>query len=301
MAPRVSIITIFLDEEQFLDEAIASVAAQTFDDWELLLVDDGSTDRSTTIAREAAAAAPSRIRYVQHPGGTNRGMSASRNRGIAEARGELIAFIDGDDVWLPEKLSEQVAVFDAEPEAEMVYGRTLIWHSWDPGAVQPDYFYPLGVEPNRLYRPPQLFPVLVRNRAQTPTTLNAIVRRSLVERVGGFVESFAGMFEDQVFFAKVHLAAATYVDDRTWARYRQHERSCSARSASSAPSNGMTPDLRARKTFLDWLDAYTKSQRRTGAAIRLPLLRARADYYREHVRMRARSWLGSRLGRDSHS
>ena len=295
MAPRVSIITIFLDEERFLAEAIASVKAQTFDDWELLLVDDGSTDRSKTIAREAVAAEPSRIRYLQHPGGANRGMSASRNRGVAEAKGELIAFIDGDDVWLPEKLAEQVAVLDAEPEAEMVYGRTLIWHSWDPAAVQPDYFYPLGVEPNRLYRPPQLFPVLVRNRAQTPTTLNAVVRRSLVERLGGFVESFTGMFEDQVFFAKVHLAAATYVDDRTWARYRQHERSCSARSVSAAPPNGMTADLRARKAFLDWLDAYTKSQRRTGTEIRLPLLRARADYYRDYFRILARFWLGRRL------
>ena len=300
MAPRVSIITIFLDEERFLAEAIASVEAQTFDDWELLLVDDGSTDRSATIAREAAAAAPSRIRYLQHPGGANRGMSASRNRGIAEARGELVAFIDGDDVWVPEKLAEQVAVLDAEPEAEMVYGRTLIWHSWDPATAQADHFYPLGVEPNRLYRPTQLFPVLVRNRAQTPTTLNAVVRRSLVERVGGFVESFTGMFEDQVFFAKVHLAAATYVDDRTWARYRQHERSCSARSATSVRANGMTADLRARKAFLDWLDAYTKSQRRTGAEIRLPLFRARADYYRECLRTLARSWLESRLDRGSH-
>lgn len=300
MAPRVSIITIFLDEERFLADAIASVKAQTFDDWELLLVDDGSTDRSTTIAREAAAAEPSRIRYLQHPGGVNRGMSASRNRGIAEARGELVAFIDGDDVWLPEKLSEQVAVLDAEPEAEMVYGRTLIWHSWDPAAAQADYFYPLGVEPNRLYRPPRLFPVLVRNRAQTPTTLNAVVRRSLVERVGGFVESFADMFEDQVFFAKIHLAAATYVDDRTWARYRQHERSCSARSAVAISSRGVSADLRARKAFLDWLDSYAKSQRRTGAEIRLPLLLARADYYREYFQRRTRSWLGRRLAASSH-
>ena len=75
-APRVSVITIFLDEERFLAEAIASVRAQTFGDWELLLVDDGSRDQSAAIARASVAADPKRIRYLQHPGGVNRGMSA---------------------------------------------------------------------------------------------------------------------------------------------------------------------------------------------------------------------------------
>jgi glycosyltransferase involved in cell wall biosynthesis len=286
MSPRVSVITIFLDEERFLADAIASVKAQTRDDWELVLVDDGSRDGSTAIAREAARADPARVRYLQHEGGANRGMSASRNLGIAAARGEFIAFVDGDDIWLPEKLAEQLAVLDAEREADMVYGRTLIWHSWRADDSMPDHYFPLGVEPNRLYRSPELFRLLVRNRAQTPTTLGAMFRRSLVERIGGFVESFRGMFEDQVFFAKVHLAAATYVDDRTWARYRQHERSCSARAAGSAD------ELAARKVFLDWLDAYTREQGRSEPAVRIPLLRARADYQR----MRLRSWLGRRLG-----
>jgi glycosyltransferase involved in cell wall biosynthesis len=150
MAARVSVICIFLDEEQFLAEAIASVFAQSYSDWELVLVDDGSSDRSSEIARELAEANPDRIRYVQHPDGGNHGMSASRNRGIAASRGELVAFIDGDDLWLPGKLAEQVAVFDAEPRAEMVYGRTLIWHSWSADAETEDFTYPLGVEPDRL-------------------------------------------------------------------------------------------------------------------------------------------------------
>ena len=290
MAARVSIITIFLDEERFLSEAIESVRAQSFRDWELILVDDGSTDRSRGIALAAATAEPSRIRCVQHPGGANRGMSASRNLGIARAEGDFIAFIDGDDVWLPNKLAEQLAVFDEQPEAEMVYGRTLIWHSWLVGAPQQDFCYPLGVAPNRLYRPPDLFPVLVRNRAQTPTTLNAMLRRSLVERIGGFVESFEGMFEDQVFFAKVHLAAATYVDGRTWARYRQHDRSCTARST------GANAEFRARKKFLDWLDAYVREQMNAQIATTWPLLRARMDCHCLRMRSALRRWIGAKVG-----
>ena len=77
--PRVSVVTIFLDAARFLEEAIESVLAQTFDDWELILVDDGSSDDSTQIARGYADRWPRRIRYLEHPNHANLGMSASRN------------------------------------------------------------------------------------------------------------------------------------------------------------------------------------------------------------------------------
>lgn len=86
-APLVSVVTIFLDAERFIEEAIESVFAQTYDRWELLLVDDGSTDRSRDVARRYAARYPSRVRYLEHPGHQNRGMSPSRNLGIAHAAG----------------------------------------------------------------------------------------------------------------------------------------------------------------------------------------------------------------------
>src|SRR5262249_32940458 len=76
--PRVTAVTIFLNAAAFLREAVASVLAQTWDDWELLLVDDGSTDGSGAIARALAGEHAGRIRYLTHPGGVNRGMSASR-------------------------------------------------------------------------------------------------------------------------------------------------------------------------------------------------------------------------------
>ncbi len=83
-APVVSIVMIFYNAPLgFFEEAIASVWAQTEARWELLLVDDGSTDESAVVARSAAAADPERIRVLTHEGGVNRGMSASRNVGIA--------------------------------------------------------------------------------------------------------------------------------------------------------------------------------------------------------------------------
>jgi glycosyltransferase involved in cell wall biosynthesis len=99
--PLVSVIIIFLDEERFIQEAIESVFAQTYSHWELLLVDDGSKDASTQIARRCAETNPGRVRYLEHEDHRNRGMSASRNLGLQHAKGDFIAFLDADDVWLP--------------------------------------------------------------------------------------------------------------------------------------------------------------------------------------------------------
>ena len=85
-AVRVSIVTPFLNAGPFIAEAIDSVLAQSFRDWELLLVDDGSSDGSTAIAHAFAAAHPERIRYLCHDGRVNKGASASRNLGTAAAR-----------------------------------------------------------------------------------------------------------------------------------------------------------------------------------------------------------------------
>jgi glycosyltransferase involved in cell wall biosynthesis len=198
-------------------------------------------------------------------------MSASRNLGLTEARGDLVAFLDGDDVWVHEKLADQVAIMDAHPRAGIVYGRTLVWHGWQGEPIAADFHYSLGVEPDRLYEPPRLFNVLMRNRAQTPTTCNAMIRRTLFERVGGFVDAFAGMFEDQVFFAKALLAAPAYVDHRNWAKYRQHDESCSGR----AP--GSSEELRARLHFLSWLRGYVATAGAVPASARVAITRAVID------------------------
>src|SRR5687768_14229125 len=83
--PTVSVIIIFLNAGPFIEEAIASVFAQTFADWELILVDDGSTDESTAIAQQYASLRPEQVRHYEHKDHLNQGMSASRNRGICMA------------------------------------------------------------------------------------------------------------------------------------------------------------------------------------------------------------------------
>src|SRR5207248_3034632 len=108
--PLVSVVLIFYNAQAFLDETVQSVFAQKYKNWELILVDDGSTDGSTDIARRFADDNPERVRCLEHPSHTNCGASASRNLGVREARGQLIALLDADDVWLPHKLAQQVQI-----------------------------------------------------------------------------------------------------------------------------------------------------------------------------------------------
>jgi glycosyltransferase involved in cell wall biosynthesis len=251
-APLVSAIIIFLNAGKFLAEAVESVFAQTYQDWELLLVDDGSSDGSSALALKYASEHPGRVRCLEHANHANRGMSASRNLGIANARGEYVAFLDADDVWLPHKLAEQVDLLQRHPRAMMIYGRTEIWHSWTglPEDSGRDFTYDLGVPADSLIEPPRLLILLLQNEAQTPTTCNVMIRRELFEQTGGFVEAFGGLFEDQAFFAKACLKAPVYVAGTRWARYRQHPESCCARAASDGT------DFRDRYRLLRWIEQF---------------------------------------------
>jgi glycosyltransferase involved in cell wall biosynthesis len=113
--PRVSVIMAVHNEERFLAEAIESVLAQRFTDWELIVSDDGSTDATPTIARSFAERDPGRIRVLRSE--QNQGKPFALNRALAIRRGELIAWLDGDDVMLSDKLERQVAALDSDRDA----------------------------------------------------------------------------------------------------------------------------------------------------------------------------------------
>jgi glycosyltransferase involved in cell wall biosynthesis len=114
-APRVSVIMAVYNEERFLVESVESVLAQSFGDFELIISDDGSSDDTPAIARGLAERDPGRIRTIH--GEQNQGKPFALNRALAIRRGELIAWLDGDDVMLPQKLERQVRALDADPEA----------------------------------------------------------------------------------------------------------------------------------------------------------------------------------------
>ncbi len=293
--PLVSVVMIFLNAERFIAEAIESVLAQTYPTWELILVDDGSTDGSSAIAERYRALHPERIRSVAHAGRANLGMSASRNAGISIAGGDLIAFLDADDVYLPEKLERQVALLRSHPAAAMVYGATLHWYSWTgiPGGGGRDRRRKLGVPPDTLVRPPALVPLFLRPEAQTPGICGVLIRREAIAAVGGFENRFRGMFEDQVFFYKLCLRMPVFVEGGSWDRYRQHpdSHSWSMRRLGRYRARGPSPASRA---FLDWLVGYLEEQGIDDAAIRAAL-DGQLWPFRHPIRYRLRAIAG-RLG-----
>lgn len=253
---------------EFMREAIDSVLFQTFRDWQLLLVDDGSAEVSTSVARSYASAHDPVVVYLDHPGHRNRGQSASRNLGVAHARGGFLAFLDADDVWLPHALEEQVHLLDAHPEAGMLYGNTLYWHSGNrnPASCEPDYVPDLGIASGTVVDPPHLVPLFLRGRVAVPCPSAVAARRAAVERVGGFMETAPRPNEDQFFFAKMSLHFPVLVSGRCWALYRQH-------GGSVSDPVSITERRGNRKTYLNWLEAYALEQGIEDRSLRLAISR----------------------------
>lgn len=259
----VSIVMIFLNMEEFIQESIESVLSQTYQHWELLLVDDGSTDRSSEIAQQYAAKYACRIHYLEHEHHQNKGKSTSRNLAICRAQGEYLAFLDADDIFLPLKLEKQLACAIAHPAAGMVYGNTLYWYSWQnrPEGTQPDYMPALGIQPNTLVKPPSLVKLLLGQGGAVPCICSFLVKRDLVQQIGGFEETIQHLYEDQVFLAKIFLAAPVFVENGCWEKYRQRADSSWHLSMETGE------DELARSIFLKWLETYLAAQGWTETSI----------------------------------
>jgi len=273
--PLVSVIIIFLNEAKFIEEAIASIISQIYTHWELLLTDDGSTDNSTNIAKNYATQYPDQIRYLEHPNHENRGMSATRNLGIRNAQGKYIAFLDGDDVWLPNKLTEQIDLLEKYPEVAMLYGRTQFWFDWLPDNPCRQLFSLAPADPDPLtitskifdqvIEPPSQLLLYLEDRNIYPCSCSMIVRRSVFENMGYFEEQFRNANEDMVFHSKVFLQYPVYVSSQCWDRYRMHPNSY-WRTA-WREGQGKEAEQTGRFNYLTWLEGYLHEQKITDPVV----------------------------------
>ena len=252
----VTIITCFYNEEAFLSEAVSSVLEQEYLDWELILVDDGSIDKSTNMAKEFAKKHPQKIFYTDHPDHQNKGLSASRNLGISRSRGTMICFLDADDVYLPRKISRQMEILNQNPDADMVCEATSYWYSWKEKSLE-NPLVPIGAEPNRLYEPPALMLALYPlGEGQAPCTSSFMARKKIVVKVGGFEESFTGsrqLYEDQGFFSKMYLRSKVYISSECHSFYRQRQESL----VYSIKRDGHYNEV--RKFYLLWLQNFLQT------------------------------------------
>lgn len=279
--PLISVITPFLNAERFLEEAIQSVLAQTLSAFELLLIDDGSTDGSSALARDYAARFPAQIRYFEHAGHANRGKSISRNLGIAATRGAYLGFLDADDVFLPHKLEHQAQLLARYPQAVMVYGTTEYWVSWDPQyqahTGSADRRGGLGVTPERLYSPPDLVAAYLRDPGIVPCICGLLARTAIVKSTGAFDERIQDLFEDQVFLVKMLLAGPVWVESGCGERYRQHPDSSSALAVAAGRYHPLHANP-ARQAWLEWLQRYLQQQGLRSESLRRALAAALRPY-----------------------
>jgi len=219
--PTVSVIVPTYNRATWLPETVNSILEQSHPPLEVLVIDDGSSDNTA----EVCAAFPSSVRYVRQE---NAGVSAARNRGMREAKGEWIAFADSDDPWEPTKLEIQLKAMEAIPHAEWsITGCSVIdlegrkvpgTQSWgrvfavfDGGKVDPDQHFVSCLEKKEIKMRTEAhlvyagdaFGLLFLGNVVLPSSV--LMRRGLFERIGGFDESFRVAEETEYF----HRLAAT--------------------------------------------------------------------------------------------
>lgn len=163
MTPRVSVLIPCYNAGSYLAAALDSVFAQTYQDFEIIVVDDGSVDDSAAVA--------ARYPQVQYFYNAHKGISVTRNFAISKAQGELIAFLDADDLWTPEKLEMQVAYLDSHPECQLVF--TAVNNFYD------------GDLENISQRQEQLLKSKVDNCLPS-----CCIRRTVFDKYGGFPENY---------------------------------------------------------------------------------------------------------------
>lgn len=234
--PKVSVVIPVYNMGTYLAQALDSVLAQAFADWDAWVVDDGSKDNSPEIARKYAAKHPDRIHYSAHEGHQNRGVSASRNLAVSQSHGKLLAFLDADDLWTADKLKEQVKVFEAHPEVGLVYSSAIpiradgtLWSATQDGESPVKIVFDKDGQARVGYgtpnKPVALFEELVRHCCLINSSV--MVRRAILDKAGRFDEAMR-YGEDWLLYTCVAYHAPAYFIDEPMVRYRIHSSHFSA-------------------------------------------------------------------------
>lgn len=281
-----SVVIPAYNAEDYVCQTLDSVLAQTFTDYEVIMVNDASTDGTPDILREYEL--DGRFRVVTHE--VNKGLAAARNSGIRRARGEFITFLDADDLWRPEKLEYQLRVLEAHPEINFLSNSSL-WFSDGDNPVFP----PLPDEPD-------LRPVGWRSLvlgASPFSASNAIVRAECLRAVGLFDDRLRAA-EDRDLWIRLARRFGTVRLEGLVSAYRRHAGNMSADPEHMRRNMKMVLD----KTFRE-VPAPFSLRRRAYAQMHLDVA---VTAYEAGARARAlydlaRSWLAwpLPLGQEVHS
>jgi glycosyltransferase involved in cell wall biosynthesis len=210
----VSIVIPAYNAAHVMTDAIASVQSQTYVDWELLIIDDGSTDHTAKVVQCYQQTDP-RIHLICQ---SNQGVSAARNLGVEKSHGQFIAFLDADDQWLPQKLSTHLAHFDANPNLGVSFARVEIFNPDEPTKVNISTARLNNLQPEHF---------LAENPTTTPS--NWVIRRSAWDEVGDFCPEMC-YSEDLEWLLRVRCTTEWMIEgiDQVLIRYRTSSTGLSA-------------------------------------------------------------------------
>lgn len=233
MTPLVSVVIPVFNGERFLCEAVQSVLDQGYSPFEIIIVDDGSTDGTATVAQSF----PETVRYLHQ---TNRGPAAARNRGIEQAHGDLIAFADADDLWPRAKLDLQLPYLTKDQSLEIVMGRIqqVLLSETANGQTRAEEF----------------------GEATFSVNLGcAVIRKSVFDRIGLFDETMRYSEDVDWFMRAREAGAAIMTIDAVTLFYRQHDQNMTRGKSTS--------ELNILKTLKRSLD---RRREQAGVATALP-------------------------------
>jgi glycosyltransferase involved in cell wall biosynthesis len=200
-SPTVSVIIPTYQRAHWVTEAIESVFAQTYDDYEIIVINDGSTDNT----REVLAQYGDKILVIQQD---NQGLSAARNAGIRVAMGKYIALLDDDDLWLPHKLEKQIPFLEANPDVGLLFSDA---YYYGPGAVASPYAQHVGIPSVKTIET-----LFAKNYVNVPTV---VMRRDCLDEVGLFDESLNACEDYDMWLRIVERWRIEYLDELV-ANYR---------------------------------------------------------------------------------
>jgi len=231
---KVSVIVPVYNCAQYIGKAIESILAQTYPVHEIIVVDDGSTDGT----REALEPYKASIIYVYQK---NAGEPAARNTGIRHSTAEYIAYLDADDLWLPDKLELQMQYLQTHPECELVYTDMMTFD--DQGIIEKSVRTSRG----RVYCSGKIFPQLFRETLFGSGSV--VFRKTAAEKVGGFDETFLVGSDYEMWLRMSRSFEFGYVD-KPLLMYRQH-RDMSTQKLGKVPQDGMPWQVKVLKRILE--------------------------------------------------
>jgi len=209
MAPRLSVIIASYNHQDYIAQTLRSIEEQTFRDFEVIMIDDGSSDRTADVARQTES-------RVQIHTQQNQGVVAARNRGVALARGRYICFVDSDDIVLPQRFERQVAFLDSHPDTGLVYAEALIIDSDGNRLGCFGDVYPV--------KPGDTAEMLALHYCFTPM-ITTMVRTDVLKKTGPFEPP--GPISDYMKWIEVAYLSGAYYDPEPLGCWRRHARSTS--------------------------------------------------------------------------